>query len=107
MYALHLNAVPDETNEEYPPGQPCPIFMIVNVASEDGAVERAEQVLREKHWQDIRLRYIERVPAEKESADNPITDYTIYVFSEAEKNRLQKFSDEAKALYGRLADPEE
>lgn len=103
MYALHLNAVPDETNQEYRANQSYSVFMIVNTFSEEAAIAEAELALREKHWKDIQLQQIGKVPRENEAAGDPIPDSLIYVFSEDEQSRLHKLKNEAKALYDSLA----
>jgi len=102
MYALHVSAVPDGSDSQYTAGKPYPVFLIVEAASEALAIELAEQTLREKGWKDLQVRQIEAPQKDKEIPGVPLTEPLIYVFSDAEQARLQKLSEQAKALHDGL-----
>lgn len=99
MYALHLSAKTDETNKEYSPNQTYQLFMIGKTTSEKEAVKKAEQILQEKKWFDIKLQKISEGSKEKDKNDEIIGDYYFYVLSDAEINKLAEYKKEANYLH--------
>jgi len=99
MYALHLSAKTDETNKEYSPKQTYQLFMIVKTTSEKEAVKKAEQILQEKKWFDIKLQQISEGSKEKDKKDEINGDYYLYVLSDTEINKLAEYKKEAKYLH--------